>query len=229
MSSTLRFICTVNIVNPHTSTDMKRPPFHYPTALPLIPVFTPENAEFFMGDGMLVRDSVLLGNVQFESSPLRMEKVIDLLGISMQSTLLARGQQDPADVLLPKIYLRELYVRFSETQPPVRFADMHLIDSSFEHHPETSFTMRALQMSLSHTTQWCGYDLVWTISLAGELNLEFGNINVWSTSWLTQANPIGQAPALTDEERRDIGMRLKPEVLGYTLSAYRGNRNVKPR
>lgn len=208
---------------------MKRPPFNYPSALPLIPVFTSDNAGSFMGDGMLVRDAVLLANVQIETSPLKMDKIINLLGISANEALLARGHQSHDDVLLPKIYLRELYVRFHESQPPVRFADMHLIDSSFEHHPETSSTMRTLQMSLSHTTQWCGYDLVWTISLVGELNLEFGNINVWSTSCLTQANPIGKAPALTDEERRDIGKRLKPEVLGYTLSAYRGNRNVKPR
>ncbi len=208
---------------------MKRPPFNYPTALPLVPVFTPKNAELFMGDGMLVRDSVLLAKSQFETAPLKMEKTIDLLGISMCDALVARGDQDHTDELLPKLYLREIYVRFSESQPPIRFADMHLMDSTFEARPEAPYAERAALLTVAHTTRCCGYELSWQIRVLAEASLEFATVRASSVCRLDGVRPLDGAPELTAQERKDFEQKYMPEVLGYTLSAYRGNRNVRPR
>ncbi|WJJ55076.1 hypothetical protein [Xanthomonas phage RTH11] len=178
-----------------------------------------------MHEGKLLRESVQVEGVLFETAPLAMDKEIDLLGLSGHNALVQMGMQDMTDDLVPSLALRDVYVQFPGDAPPVRFADMHINDSYFDRSVDGHNRLKGLVMYLKYTQTWGQYKLHWRVSVAGEVNLEMANIKMWGNTELQSAEPIGDAPAITPQQLRDMDSSLRGKVLGYSLTAYRGNRH----
>lgn len=204
---------------------MSRTPFLYRNPLTLIPVFDTKTADLFMAEGSLVRDAKVLEGVHFETAPLKFDKNIDLLGLSMHPELLQKGQQDMTDVILPHVQLREVYIRPADVGPVIRIADMHLNDSIFERPSEGNERSRRLRMRIEYIETWGNYRLTWVLAIGGEVSLELCNIRLAATACLSSVQAFNNAPELSAEEKKIVEEQRKPQMLGYSLGAYRGNAN----
>lgn len=204
---------------------MSRAPFNYRKVIPVVPIFHADHAACFMQEGKFVRESVQVEGVLIETAPLAMDAEVDLLFLSTHPDLIEAGLQNITDDVVPSLALRDVYVQFGGSAPPVRFADMHINDSYFDRRVEGNNRLKGLVMYLKYTQVWCGYAIHWRISVAGEINMEFANIKMWGNAELQSAEPLTDAPPLSPQELRDLKQTLRGKVMGYSLTAYRGNRH----
>lgn len=204
---------------------MSRPPFHYSKVIPLVPAITEDNAHYFMSGGTFLRESICVEGMNIHTAPLSPDYDVDLIEISEVPRLLEREIQDRQDQLVPSLSIRDLYIKFLDREAPVRFADMHHFDAYFDRQfPEGNSRVRGLKMPVKYTSQWCGYDLDWTLLITGEVHLEMGTIRIWMDARLNHASPLSDAPFVGSHELDDIRRQALPKLMGYSVTAYRGKR-----
>lgn len=207
------------------------------------------NKEFFLGGITPVTRRV--GGVDITTAPLKIGKVVDLLGISQHPKLVGAGIIDHTDAIDSRINLANVYVQKGDAGALIKFPTARLPRSGFNKTTEGSYREMGLQFRSTslvlnkETIAVDGtepaalqgvrdgdYTVRLQVNVDGQLNTETGQTNVY-------AAPINVA-SIQDADGNEISLTVGAgkaivdsleglEVKGYDLLASRTNSNRRTR
>jgi hypothetical protein len=208
----------------------------------LVPVYRDESKEFFVDTTKVQVRTVPVDGVDVDTAPLQFGKTIDLLGISQNDQLLKAGIVDNTDAVDAYARLDNLFVQvgdqivsFNVRRSP-RAGAVKSVEGDSR---EMNFQFQTYDLLLDADTKDVdgkevtalstlnGMKLRFAIRVSGELNVEYGNINLVATGLAVSAvfDAQNEAVSLNDAAAKAIIDALKLEAFGYELLARRNNAN----
>lgn len=194
--------------------------------------------------------AVSLGNnVTVTTGALKPDTKIDLIGISQTNELLNSGLMGPSDTLDTFIKLESVYVKLTDGTDTdiIRIATENLPAATFTYAPQGNYRRMILAMDTdgvvmdSNTTTIAGTSpavlgelasnkIRVQLSINGSVVLDKGEASVsgGSLALSTMRDAAGQL--ITGASFDTLAAKLaNAEVIGYTLTAYRANSNIRQR
>lgn len=194
----------------------------------------------------------VVGDVTVQTSALLVGRKVDLIGLSQTNELLANGVMDSTDNLDTYARLDKIYVRFTDPGNP---ANVDVYEISTENLPGSTFNYavqgNARKMVLALETTSIVFDntvkrvdgsapVVLTELAANNWDVRF-NLNITGDIRLDEGSTIVNRGSIGLEVIRDnSGNLVTPttvfndkvntaDIIGYTLTAYRANSNLRDR
>ena len=219
----------------------------------LVPVVQPngESDDKFVAASAVAPFTVKVGNYDVPTAPLALNKDIDLIGISQYQPLLGAGIIDHSDDVDARVSLEDLYVQTAANAPAVAFPVHRLARSSFTKTVEGN--SREMQLTFNTTDLVIdkdskavdgsdvaafsaiasgNYIVRLAVSVTGSLNVEPGNVKVWSSS-ISVASIQDAAgtviPTSGGQGAAIVAALAGANLIGYTLKANRTNANRRTR
>ncbi len=179
-----------------------------PYKVPLIPIIRPESAERFVSQELFppTEAVVLDGHAAVQTSFLKFGSRLDLLGISMDTVLIAEGVLDGTDMIEPAISLKQIAFEYKGAGIVALVENMAM--STFYLTDEGNF--RDLEVNFSATLPYEGDNQV-VVHVTGTISLELGT---------TELNAVVTGGSKPVEEA--------PVPVGYALNINRANYNRRP-
>jgi len=192
-----------------------------------------------------------VGNFDVPTAPLAVDVDVDLIGISQYQPLLGAGVIDHSDEVDARVALEHLFIQFEDGKPAVRFNVSRLARTQFTKTVEGN--SREMQLTYNthdlvvdkdkkavdgtDVTQFAtitagGYTVRLGVNVSGTLNVEFGNVRVWSSKVSVAAiqTETGVSIPVTTGAGLAIAQELAgAKLIGYTLRANRTNSNLRTR
>lgn len=208
----------------------------------LVPVYRDESKEFFVDTAKVKVRTVPVDGVDVDTAPLQFGKTIDLLGISQNDQLLKAGIVDNTDAVDAYARLDNLFIQvgdqivsFNVRRSP-RAGAVKSVEGDSR---EMNFQFQTYDLLLDADTKDVdgkevtalstlnGMKLRLAIRVSGELNVEYGNINLVATGLGVSAvfDAQNEAVSLNDAAAKAIIDALKLDAFGYELLARRNNAN----
>ncbi len=219
----------------------------------LVPVVQPngESDDKFVPAAAVAPFTVKVGNYDVPTAPLALDKDIDLIGISQYQPLLGAGVIDHSDDVDARVGLEDLYLQTAPDAVAVAFPVHRLARSSFTKTVEGN--SREMQLTFNTTDlvidknstavdgsavdAFAGivsgdYIVRLAVNVTGTLNVEHGNIKVWSSSVSVASIQDQQGNAIPTSGGAGaaiVSALASARLIGYTLKANRTNANRRTR
>jgi len=191
-----------------------------------------------------------LGNgVTVPTAALKVDNKIDLIGISQTNELLNSGIMGPSDTLDTNIRLNSVYVRFTDgtVTDIVRIPVDNLPGSIFSYSPQGNYRRMILNLdtdaivlgstttdvngaALTYLTELATNDARIQLTISGSVVIDKGEtiINRGTLSLTALRDATGAL--VTGATEATFAAKIQTaEVIGYTLTAYRANSNIRQR
>ena len=201
----------------------------------LVPVVLEDgsNADKFVDEAVVPTFFQRVGNFDVPTSALKLDETIDLLGISQWQPLLGAGVIDHSDDVDARVSLEDLYVQTAANAPAVAFPVHRLARSSFTKTVEGN--SREMQLTFNTTDLVIdkdskavdgsdvaafaaiasgNYIVRLAVSVTGSLNVETGNIKVWSSSISVASIQDAAGTVIPRSEARPGDLVYKPGHIG---------------
>jgi len=224
-----------------------------------VPVFrqtggTDDNTDKFVAAALLTPWSMALSNVTtVQTSALAVGKKLDLIGISQTNELLASGIMSPSDTLDTYIRLEKLFVKVVDgaTTDVMQFDVSELPGATFTYSPQGNYRKMILNLdsdslvvtpgtkkvdgaALAGLTEfssnnWSG---LMRVSISGNLVLDKGEtiVNPGSLELVAARDSVGNLVSAAAPDYVTAAAKISAaEIIGYTLTAYRANSNLRQR
>lgn len=209
-----------------------------------------DNSDKFVAAALVPGWSVAVGNgITVPTGALKVDQKVDLIGISQTNELLNSGLMGPTDNLDTFIRLDAVYVKISDgtTTEVIRVATEGLPASTFTYAPQGNYRRMLLNLDTDGVVLSSANTLVdgtastllpelathkarVQLSITGNVTLDKGEgvVNRGSLSLVALRNAAGQL--VTGATAATFGAKLHAaEVIGYSLTAYRANSNIRQR
>ena len=213
-----------------------------------------DNSDKFVATTLVPSWSVALGNnVVVPTGALKVDQKVDLIGISQTNELLASGLMGPSDNLDTYIRLDSVYLAISgdvggtPTTEVIRLSTEGLPASTFTYAPQGNYRRMILTMDSDglvldeNTVTVAGTQPALLaelqtakarvqLSINGNVSLDKGEASVsrGSLGLVAMRNATGQL--VTGAGFNALAGKLADaEIVGYTLTAYRANSNIRQR
>lgn len=215
---------------------------------------TDDNSDKFVADTLLTSWSVNVYNdVMVETSALATGKKVDLIGLSMNNELLSTGLADVTDTLDTYVRLDELFVKVTSGADVdvIRFDVSQLPGSTFTFAPQGNYRKMVLNLdseslvvtagtkkvdgvALSALTEFAAnnWNGLIRVSISGSSVIDKGEtiVNPGSLELVAARNSAGELVSTTAAAYVAAADKLaSAEIIGYTLTAYRANSNLRQR
>jgi hypothetical protein len=196
----------------------------YQLGTPVIPI--DQGQGIFLEHFQLPKQYLAVDGKLLPVAVLKFDTAYDLIGVSQDRTLLHGGHIDFTDSLDGEVSIDALYYRDEFSKD----AEWKIIDVTafserfcFDKAVESNSRVLGLQELIVLPLTIDGEEHSVRYGMAGEVNLEFGNVKVW---W--GINEILTAPSGRQKELRAKILNLNP-LRGFKVGAYRANANRAPR
>lgn len=224
-----------------------------------IPVFrqtggTDDNTDKFVPAALLTPWVETLSNTSsVTTSAIAVGKKLDLIGISQTNELLASGIMSPSDTLDTYIRLEKLFVKVvnGATTDMVQFDVSELPGATFTYSPSGNYRKMILNLDSDSlvvtpttakvdgaplaalteftTNNWSG---LMRVSISGNVVIDKGDsiVNPGSLELVAVRDSLGNLVAPTAPDHVTAAAKItSAEIVGYTVTAYRANSNLRQR
>lgn len=195
--------------------------------------------------------SVDLGanNIVVPTGALRVDSRVDLIGLSQTNELLSSGIMGPSDTLDTYIKLESVFVRVTSgaSTDIIRIATDHIPLSTFTYAPQGNYRRMILTMDtdsfvlddstrdvrggvLETLPELASHKVRVQLTMTGNVVIDKGDcvVNRGNISLVTLRNSADQL--VTGGTFDSLAARINSaEVIGYTLTAFRANSNIRQR
>jgi hypothetical protein len=218
---------------------------------------SPSNAAAFVAPGIVAPFNVTLSGQTFQSAPLIMGKVLDLMGLSQVAALIGAGIIDNTDSIDARVSLENLYLAFPPTGSPaaqgpaIKFNTDKLARNAFTKTNEGNYREMGLQFrtqGLVLNANTLAVDgtvppeiagivsgtltVFLAVNVDGRLNTEVGDVNVYASPVTVFAivDSTGASVSMAGGAGAAVVTALAGmQMVGYDLRAYRTNSNRRTR
>lgn len=186
---------------------------HTERGVRIVPIYREESKQFFVDAERVQPWHVSNGGQRVLTGAMKIGALYDLLGISQSESLLQTGALDCTDTIDPTMALEAIYVEERHPDGVTKIQRYDLQDVHGNPLPTATGTAgpnyRQVEINFATTSLVAGNgDVRLDLHVAGTINLELGHCEIVASG--VHATP-------------DQGVEY--EVLGYTLAAFRKNRN----